>query len=225
MKATYPSASFRRKFLSLTFCLSLLAAQSPAFGATADEAKLKELEQAMKTAPKADNPVKKPRTRAIVFDNEPAAAQTADQSSAAGQNPAPAQIGTQAAVKNHAPIDCAKIAPDVKATAVDFAINFKVNSAEIAPSSEVLLQQIAKILNLSPERCVLVEGHTDASGNHEKNMSLSSLRANAVVKFISEQAGVEGKRLVAIGKGPTEPLKNTDPRDAKNRRVVFKVVD
>ncbi len=55
-------------------------------------------------------------------------------------------------------------------------------------------------------------------------MTLSRERAGSVVKFIVERAGMDRNRLVAIGKGPNEPLKNLDPRDSKNRRVVFKVV-
>jgi outer membrane protein OmpA-like peptidoglycan-associated protein len=112
----------------------------------------------------------------------------------------------------------------VKATAVDFAIQFKVGSAEVAPSSEGVLREIAKILALSPDRCVLVEGHTDASGNADKNMALSRERAGSVVRFIVEKTGLDRNRLVPIGKGSSDPLQNLDQRDPKNRRVVFKVV-
>lgn len=84
--------------------------------------------------------------------------------------------------------------------------------------------EIAKILALSPERCVLVEGHTDISGNAERNLLLSRERAGSVVQFISDRGGVDRKRLVPVGKGSSDPVKNLDPRDPKNRRVVFKVV-
>jgi flagellar motor protein MotB len=53
---------------------------------------------------------------------------------------------------------------------------------------------------------------------------LSRERANAVVRFIADKGAVERKRLVPVGKGSTDPLRDLDPRDAKNRRVVFKVV-
>lgn len=185
--------------------LSMVAVSSAAFGAS-DEAKLKELERAM-SAPAEGGVVRKPRTRAIVFDNEPA------------QAAAPASE-TKAASAG----DCSAISPDVKATAVDFAIQFKVGSAEVAPASEEILRQIAKILALSPDRCVLVEGHTDSSGNADRNISLSRERAGSVVKFIVEKAGMDRNRFVPIGKGSSDPLKNLDPRDSKNRRVVFKVV-
>lgn len=177
-----------------------------------DEAKLKELENALKS-PAAPAAVKKPRTRAIVFDNDPGAATAAPTAAAVAAETKPARIG-----------DCTALPADVKTTPVDFAIQFKSGSADLAPASEETLRQIAKILALSPDRCILVEGHTDAVGNFEKNMALSKDRSASVVKFIVEKAGMDSNRLVPIGKGQTEPLKNTDPRDAKNRRVVFKVV-
>lgn len=176
-----------------------------------DEAKLKELENALKSSA-APAPVKKPRTRAIVFDNDAGATATPAATAAVSETK-PARIG-----------DCAALPADVKTTPVDFAIQFKSGSADLAPASEETLRQIAKILALSPDRCILVEGHTDAVGNFEKNMALSKDRSSSVVKFIVEKAGMDASRLVPIGKGQTEPVKNTDPRDSKNRRVVFKVV-
>lgn len=192
--------------------LSLSAVSSVAFAG--DEDKLKELERAMNT-PAEGSIVKKPRTRAIVFDNEPTAkAIVFDNEPAQATPPA-----SQPSVAN-----CSSLPSDVKATAVDFSIQFKVGSADIAPASEDVLRQIAKILALSPDRCVLVEGHTDASGNADKNLSLSRDRAGSVAKFITEKAGIDRNRLVPIGKGSSDPLKNLNPRDSKNRRVVFKVV-
>jgi len=90
--------------------------------------------------------------------------------------------------------------------------------------SENTLQQIAKILALTPERCVFVEGHTDAIGRPDANMRLSRDRAETVVRFITDRAGVLCSRLITVGKGSTETLKNLSPTDPKNRRVVFKVV-
>lgn len=175
---------------------------SQAAFASDDAAKLKELERAM-SAP-AEGAKKQYKTRAIVFDNEPQTASETPKASAGG--------------------DCSALPADVKAVPVDFAIQFKLGSAEVAPASEPTLREIAKILSLNPERCVLVEGHTDATGNPDRNMELSHKRADSVVKFIVEKSGIDRNRLVPVGKGANEPLKNLDPRDSKNRRVVFKVV-
>lgn len=177
-----------------------------AFARDDDATKLKELERAMAAPGDGDPAKKKVRTRAIVFDNAASPA-------AADAPPAPAAI-----------LDCANLPADVKTSAVDFAIQFQVGSAKISPASEGTLGAIAKILALAPNRCVLVEGHTDASGSADKNMALSKDRAGSVVNYISEKSGIERKRLVPLGKGSSTPASGLDPYDPKNRRVVFKVV-
>lgn len=189
--------------------LSIACAAAVAQDAADEGSKLKALESAMKGSAQPA-PAKGIRTRSIVFD-------------AAETEKAPA--ATAAAVAAPARIsDCKAIAADAKVTPVDFAIQFRSGRAEIAQSSEDTLRQIGKILALSPDRCILVEGHTDSAGDMDRNMALSRERSISVVKFIVEKAGLDASRLVPIGKGPTEPLMNLDPRDAKNRRVVFKVV-
>jgi outer membrane protein OmpA-like peptidoglycan-associated protein len=149
---------------------------------------------------------KKVRTRAIVFDNADSAPVAA------------APAATVAA----APANCASISPDAPGNAVDFAIQFNVGSATLAPASASLLDQIGKVLSLNPSGCIVVEGHTDVSGNADKNTALSRSRAESVVNYLGKN--IDPARLVPVGKGSSQPLKNTDPKDPKNRRVVFKVV-
>jgi OOP family OmpA-OmpF porin len=200
---------FRPATSALMCGLMLLAMGSGQAVAADDEAaKLEALQRAM-TAPGDGEPAKKKvRTRAIVFDKEGSAPAA---SAAAPAAPAAA-------------LDCASLPPDAKANAVDFAIQFQVGSAKVSPSSEATLGSIAKILALAPDRCVIVEGHTDATGNSDKNMALSKDRAGSVVNYISDKAGIERKRLVPIGKGSSNPATGLAPTDPKNRRVVFKVV-
>jgi outer membrane protein OmpA-like peptidoglycan-associated protein len=176
----------------------------PAFAAGDDASSLEELKRAMSEPSEAP---KKKRTRAIVFDGDAA--------------PAPAGAPS---IGGGSALDCAALPPDAKATSVQFPIQFRPGSAVITPASGSTLGEIAKILSLTPDRCVIVEGHTDAEGNPDKNLALSRDRASAVVKFIVDKGSVERKRLVPVGKGSTDPLKDMDPRDARNRRVVFKVV-
>lgn len=185
--------------------LVLAVGSGQAVAADDDAAKLKELERAMAAPGEGEPGKKKVRTRAIVFDN-------------AGSAPAASAAAPAAA------LDCASLPPDVRANAVDFAIQFQVGSAKVSPASEATLGSIAKILSLAPDRCVIVEGHTDATGNADKNMALSRDRASAVVNYISEKAGVDRKRLVPFGKGSSTPATGLAPNDPKNRRVVFKVV-
>jgi outer membrane protein OmpA-like peptidoglycan-associated protein len=197
---------FRPATSALLCGLMLLAMGSGQAVAADDEAaKLEALQRAM-TAPGDGEPAKKKvRTRAIVFDN-------------AGSAPAASAAAPAGA------LDCASLPPDVKANAVDFSIQFQVGSAKVSPASEATLGSIAKILALAPDRCVIVEGHTDATGNADKNMALSRDRAGSVVNYIAEKAGIERKRLVPLGKGSSSPAAGLAPTDPKNRRVVFKVV-
>lgn len=203
----------RRSLLACVFAAMFSAALTLPVRADEDSDKLEALQKALKApgseGDAADPAKKKRRTRAIVFDNadEPAPA-------AAGQ-PARASGGSGA-------VNCAGVNPDTQGVTVDFAIQFNVGSATIAPTSEALLDQIGKILSMNPSGCIVVEGHTDVSGNFEKNMALSASRADSVVKYLGKS--IDSSRLLSLGKGSTQPLKDLDPHHPKNRRVVFKVV-
>lgn len=190
-------------------CVCVLAfVSTTAIADQSEQAKLKELQRAL-TAPKEE--AEEFSAKAIVFDKD-------DSGNVRAQAvPAQQQQGTTT--------DCSLVPTDVRSTAVDFQIQFKVGSAELSPVSENTVLQIAKILALTPERCVFVEGHTDATGRPDANLRLSRERADSVVRFITDKAGVLRNRLITIGKGSTEPLQNIAPTDPKNRRVVFKVVN
>jgi outer membrane protein OmpA-like peptidoglycan-associated protein len=105
------------------------------------------------------------------------------------------------------------------ATAVGFRINFAFNSAVIPPAHFAQLDRVAELLRQEPALSLAVEGHTDAVGSAEYNIELSRRRAEAVVRYLADH-GVESGRLMAVGKGKTEPLV-ADPMDGRNRRVQF----
>lgn len=198
------------KFSRVLMGLMLIAGVGVAQAAS-DEDKLKELERAMNMPSDTGMPQQK-RTRAIVFDNQQQSASPA------------AEPAAQAAASTASSRDCGSLPPDVRTVGVDFPIQFNAGSATVSSASEGTLNQIAKVLALSPDRCIIVEGHTDVLGNYDKNMALSRDRANAVVNFISTRNGIDRKRFMPVGKGSTETMPNLDARDPKNRRVVFKVV-
>lgn len=206
------------RVVALSCLAGAMLASLPA-RADEDADKLKQLEHAM--TPSGDKTlVRKPHTRAIVFDAP------ADAGQAQAQKPVQAQAqnaAVQAQTQAAAPVKCSAPAADAKYTAVDFAIQFRSGSAELTESAEQTLQKIASILSIS-NNCILVEGHTDSIGNADRNLELSRQRAGSVVKFITGNAGVDPARLIPVGKGSSEPLKDLDSRNPKNRRVVFKVV-
>lgn len=102
-------------------------------------------------------------------------------------------------------------------------INFATDSAEILPSSEGLLNEIADVLLRSPGiRRVEIQGHTDNRGDAEFNMRLSQRRAESVRDRLVS-LGVDASRLNARGFGMTRPLvpNITASNRARNRRVQF----
>lgn len=121
-------------------------------------------------------------------------------------------------------INCAQLPPGVRTINVGFSIQFRVNSAAIAPESDQVLGEIARILSQAKDRCVIIEGHTDASGNWNRNIMLSQDRANSVTNYILDRNNMLRGRLIPLGRGAADPIQNLDPRDFRNRRVVFKVV-
>lgn len=126
--------------------------------------------------------------------------------------------------KPAAELNCASLPADINAKAFDFSIQFPLGSAKISPDSEPTLNTIAQFLALVPGRCVLIEGYTDVTGKAEKNVTLSKDRADSVVNYLAEKAGVQRNRLVPLGKGSSSAATGLDPSDPRNRRVVFKVV-
>ncbi len=99
-------------------------------------------------------------------------------------------------------------------------IFFDPNSENLTKTSAEPLDEVVKLLSANPSYRLTIEGHTDASGNVQKNRALSQRRAEAVKKYLIEK-GVESSRLIAIGYGSDRPLdtNKTPEGRAANRRV------
>ncbi|MCL2325266.1 MAG: OmpA family protein [Proteobacteria bacterium] len=106
-------------------------------------------------------------------------------------------------------------------------IYFDTNKSTIKKQSHTLLDHLAHTLqNTRSIRHLSVEGHTDDTGNHAKNVTLSLQRAQAVVDYLI-QKGVDPSRLSAKGFGPDRPLDPAKTKQARalNRRVEFIITD
>lgn len=106
-------------------------------------------------------------------------------------------------------------------------ILFETNKAIILPESLPHLAAVQTLLGERPEITKLrIEGHTDSTGPAPRNQQLSEERAAAVRMWLREH-GIEPARLDAYGCGELHPVASddTDQGRAKNRRVVFQVVE
>lgn len=99
-------------------------------------------------------------------------------------------------------------------------IQFDFDSARVKTESRQALSNLSEAMKsdkLAGARFA-IEGHTDARGRADYNLRLSQQRAEAV-RALLRDAGVEEARLVASGKGSTEPANKDEPNAAENRRV------
>jgi OmpA-OmpF porin, OOP family len=102
-----------------------------------------------------------------------------------------------------------------------YGIQFDTGKAEIKPSSEPALKEIAKLLKAQPSLRLHVVGHTDNVASLDLNLKLSKARAEAVVAALVGKYGVAAGRLLPHGVGPVAPVASNDAEAgrAKNRRV------
>lgn len=103
-------------------------------------------------------------------------------------------------------------------------IQFETGSSKIKSSSFPILNDVVKVMQENPSYELDIHGHTDNTGNADKNLQLSKDRAAAVREYLVKK-GVGGDRLRSEGFGQTEPVadNSTPAGRAKNRRVEFKV--
>lgn len=104
---------------------------------------------------------------------------------------------------------------------IDLNIQFKKNSAELLPAAQRQIKVLSEALNSNHLNGynIQVIGHTDASGNDKTNMTLSELRALAVLNALVKGYQVDERRLSSLGKGETALLKGIPENDARHRRV------
>ena len=112
-------------------------------------------------------------------------------------------------------------------------ILFDSGEAELKPDGADVLRKVAGILTQHPTLKVHVIGHTDdvpiraaARKRFPSNWELSTARATAAVRFLTEQAGIDPRRLGAVGYGEFRPVaENTTPEGrAHNRRIAITIL-
>jgi outer membrane protein OmpA-like peptidoglycan-associated protein len=104
-------------------------------------------------------------------------------------------------------------------------IYFDTNKWEIKKESFPELLKLIELLITNPELKILIEGHTDNTGEAEKNQILSEKRANSVRQYLIEN-NIEAKRLEYKGFGANNPISDNNTENGKklNRRTSIKVL-
>ncbi len=100
------------------------------------------------------------------------------------------------------------------------SIEFATGTATLSGDSQSELDRIAQVLQRNDHLKFEVAGHTDNTGNYQRNVNLSQRRAEAVRHYLVDQ-GVAADRLTAKGYGPDQPVADNASAEgrARNRRV------
>lgn len=106
------------------------------------------------------------------------------------------------------------------------AITFDTNSFEITedqyPKLERMAKVIARAIEKNPAEMILIEGHTDAVGSDDDNLTLSDRRAEAVARVLSEYYNIPMENLTTQGYGEQFLKVPTQDAERANRRVSFR---
>lgn len=104
-------------------------------------------------------------------------------------------------------------------------VYFDTNKYNINSQSATTLDKLANIFKEYPDTNILVEGHTDNTGEDSYNMTLSKQRAQSVTSYLSDK-GVTYGRFTTNWYGENQPKydNGTVEGRAKNRRVELAIV-
>jgi outer membrane protein OmpA-like peptidoglycan-associated protein len=105
-------------------------------------------------------------------------------------------------------------------------INFETGSFEVTPDQYGTLERIARAMGraieANPAEVFLIEGHTDAVGTDEDNLSLSDRRAESVAHILVEHFNIPPENLVTQGYGEQFLKVDTQAPERLNRRVAVR---
>jgi outer membrane protein OmpA-like peptidoglycan-associated protein len=102
----------------------------------------------------------------------------------------------------------------------DSGLMFPIDQSTLTDASRQNLIELAETLKKYEDTNILVEGHTDNTGQEDYNLNLSQARAASVKDYLTS-LGVAQNRLELVAFGETNPISSNDTEIGrqKNRRV------
>ena len=109
---------------------------------------------------------------------------------------------------------------DVLLVNLPAGVTFSSDSAALEPRFREPLTRVAATITEFESSLIDVIGHTDNQGTDTYNQGLSERRADTVASFLRGE-GIRQDRLIAYGKGETQPVASNATAEgrAANRRV------
>jgi outer membrane protein OmpA-like peptidoglycan-associated protein len=110
--------------------------------------------------------------------------------------------------------------------ATEKKIPFKFDSATLDPKLTADLDEVAAALMSNPDSLIVLEGHTDATGDDEYNVRLGERRVDAVRTYLAVEKMVPVYKIHMISFGAARPIADNKSREGReqNRNVSVTVL-
>lgn len=100
-------------------------------------------------------------------------------------------------------------------------LQFQAGRAIIQPEYFSLLTKVQRAIMVTPDSYIVVEGHTDATGNSSNNKNLSEQRARAVTEYLIANLELDPEQIDYYGMGEQKPIASNKTQQGRmqNRRI------
>ncbi|MCP3699350.1 MAG: OmpA family protein [Aliivibrio sp.] len=104
-------------------------------------------------------------------------------------------------------------------------VHFSSAKAELTPLATNLLDKLISVMSTKPELALVLDGHTDVTGNPIKNQNLSEMRSNEVRRYLLMNK-LNASQLYSRGFGEYLPLCDNGTMLGRkcNRRVEITIL-
>jgi outer membrane protein OmpA-like peptidoglycan-associated protein len=112
------------------------------------------------------------------------------------------------------------------AVTTEKTVLFKFDSDRLDSAFNADLDEVASALTQNADAIVVLEGHTDSTGNQEYNVRLGERRVEAVKRYLAVEKNVPVYKIHVISFGSARPVADNQSRDGreKNRSVSLAVL-
>lgn len=118
-----------------------------------------------------------------------------------------------------------EVSDDQLVISIQEKVHFSSAKAELTPLAKNLLNKLISVMATKPELALVLDGHTDVTGNEVKNQNLSEMRSNEVRRYLLANK-LNAAQLYSRGFGEYLPLCDNETLLGRkcNRRVEITVL-
>ena len=135
---------------------------------------------------------------------------------------APVPVAAPPPAVAEVPVAPVAMAPERRRVSFSADSLFAFDASAVTPQGRQALDRFSKELAGTKYETITVEGHTDRLGSETYNQKLSARRAESIKAYLVNSAGVDARKISAVGKGESMPV--TKPADCKGTKPTAKLI-